>query len=142
MEVVQADLSNVKAVILEAARAIAVLKEQRKALNAQINEHRAKVKGLGIKAEDFNIAIRLAELPDEEQSESIKAIRTCFEALRPGQQGTLFAGFGDEGGGASDETEDDAFAEVVGPDSAKAARGHRYPRNRFSGDGQEFGPAA
>ena len=66
------------------------LKEQVKELNAEIRAEKSKVKGLGIKMTDFNIAQRLHELEGDDREEALFGIQVCCKALNVGQQGSLF----------------------------------------------------
>lgn len=81
---------DVKRTIKEAADKIIRLKAERSEVQAQITKVRAEVKSLGIKAVDFNAALRLYELDHEDRNESIDNIRIAFDALGIGGQGNMF----------------------------------------------------
>jgi hypothetical protein len=66
------------------------LKEQVKELSAEIRGEKLKVKGLGIKMTDFNVAMRLHELEGDDRDEALFGIQSCCKALNVGQQGSLF----------------------------------------------------
>jgi len=84
------DNANTHAILRAAAAEIIRLKGERKAVNEEITACRAKVKALGVRQIDFNVAIRLHELAAEDRSESLANLRACFAALDIGQQGDLF----------------------------------------------------
>ena len=87
--------------------------------------------------------VRHSELEDEERSASLTNIRRVCAALKIGQQGDLFPAAAASSVEADDPEfdEPDTHADIVGPDSARAAKrqGHSYPRNKFSGKGEATG---
>ena len=86
----QHNMGEMKEIIASTAANILRLKEEKATIQAAITEQRAKVKALGIKAVDFNAALRLYELEASERDESIDNLRLCFEALGFGGQGEMF----------------------------------------------------
>lgn len=79
-----------KKIIAEAAANIIRLKASRAEIRAAITEERGKIKSLGIKAQDFQVALRYYELEAEDRNPAIDNLRLCFEALGIGQQASLF----------------------------------------------------
>lgn len=72
-------------IITDAVRKIIGLKAERQTINEQINEERARVKVLGMKMIDFNVALRLYELEVEDRNASLDSIREACEALGMGE---------------------------------------------------------
>lgn len=73
-------------IIRECAGAIVQLKGEKAAIQEQITEVRGRVKSLGIKAAEFNVALRFFELDAEDRNESLDGLRECFLALKLGEQ--------------------------------------------------------
>lgn len=73
-------------IIREAVGAIVQLKGEKGAIQEQITEVRGRVKSLGIKAAEFNVALRFFELDTEDRNESLDGLRECFLALKLGEQ--------------------------------------------------------
>lgn len=72
--------------IRDAISCIVGLKAQRAAIQEQITEAKGKVKELGIKMAEFNVALRLYELEREDRDEALDQLRECFDALKIGEQ--------------------------------------------------------
>lgn len=83
---VQEILDTIKAT----AATVIELKAERAAIQEQITEAKATVKAKGIKMADFNAALRLYELEQEDRNEALTNLKLCFEALQIGAQGDLF----------------------------------------------------
>ncbi|MGD9884602.1 MAG: hypothetical protein AB7U95_31320, partial [Reyranella sp.] len=86
------------------------------AIREQITEQRGKIKSLGVKAVDFNVALRLQEIEAKDRNESLDNIRLCFEALGIGVQGDLFPASDDLPAGAMQPYND------AEPDSKRKSR--------------------
>lgn len=79
-----------KKIIAEAAANIIRLKGEKASIQEAITAERGKLKSLGIKSSDFNVALRYHELEAEDRNPALDNLRLCFEALGIGQQGSLF----------------------------------------------------
>ena len=79
-----------KKIIAEVASNVIRLKAEKAAIQEQITEQRGKLKSLGIKAADFQVALRYHELEVEDRNPALDNLRLCFEALGLGEQGSLF----------------------------------------------------
>ena len=79
-------------IIKKTIRRIANLEAERKAVGAQITEIKQTViKGdLGMKISDFNAALRLYGLEDEDRATYLDTLRETFEALGIGGQLSMF----------------------------------------------------
>ena len=73
------------AIVSEVVANIIRLKGEKAEIQAQITEQRGRVKSLGLKAIDFNVALRLYELEAEDRNSSLDSIRECCEALGIGE---------------------------------------------------------
>lgn len=73
------------AIVAEVVSNVVRLKGEKAEIQAQITEQRGRIKSLGIKAIDFNIALRLYELEVEDRNSSLDSIRECCEALGIGE---------------------------------------------------------
>lgn len=78
--------SHVKKVIAEVAGIIIQLKGEKSAIQEQITEARGRIKSLGIKAAEFNVALRYYELQAEDRNTGLDNLRLCFEGLGMGAQ--------------------------------------------------------
>ena len=113
---------------------ILALEAQRKAIGEQIADERLELKGLGLKAAEHRAVVRIYRLEGEERAAAIANMNEIASAIDI--QGEMFGG-----GFTYQATQDDgdAYADTVGPDTARAARGdngttkHKYPQNRFAG---------
>ena len=74
-----------RAIVAEVVANTIRLKAQKAEIQAQITEERGRIKSLGIKAIDFNVALRLYELEVEDRNSSLDSIRECCEALGMGE---------------------------------------------------------
>ena len=81
---------HIKETIRSVADRVIRLQEEKAGIMAVIREAKAEVKGLGIKMADFNAAMRLYVLEDEDRAESVDNMKIAFEALGIGAQGDLF----------------------------------------------------
>ena len=84
---------NVKEInhtIKDADTRISRLEEERKALNADIQEIRMEVKGQGILLKDFDVARRYYRLEGDDRYEALDNLKLCFEALGMGDQSDMF----------------------------------------------------
>lgn len=80
----EARKQTIKKAAAEMERIDAQIKELREEKNAIKNE---KIKGeLGMKISDFNLALRIYRLEDENRSEALDTFRECMEALAPNEQ--------------------------------------------------------
>lgn len=77
---------HVKKVIAEAAGEIIRLKGEKSAIQELIAEQRGRIKSLGIKAAEFNVALRYYELEREDRAGDLDNLKVCFEALGMGEQ--------------------------------------------------------
>lgn len=84
------NVAEINKTILSVANEIVSLEAKKGEIQAEITEARARVKGLGIKMKDFNAALALYKLSDEDRAASVDGFRTCLEALGIGAQGELF----------------------------------------------------
>ena len=83
------NVAELEGIVFKAAGAITELMAQRSEIQAKITEEKAKVRAKGIKLTDFNTALRLFRLEDEDRIASIDNLRLCFSALKVAQ-GDLF----------------------------------------------------
>lgn len=116
------DANNAKQVIRDAAKELIRLKAKRAEIGEQITEVRGRVKGL-IKMADFNVALRLYELEDEDRDGALDGMRLAFEALGIGEQGSLFpepAPSSGRSNGSAEPTE--AAVKAAGEAAGKAGR--------------------
>lgn len=86
------NVAKTKEIIKSAAMRVINLKAERKSISADINEVKSEVKALGFKLTDFNAALRIYELEENERNETIDGLRVMFEALGIGGQGEMFPG--------------------------------------------------
>ena len=77
-----------KDIILKAIRKIKALEKDRDAINEDIRSIKMKeIKGdLGMKIADFNAALRLYDLENEDRAEFFDTLRETFEAVGIGKQ--------------------------------------------------------
>ncbi|WP_425404603.1 hypothetical protein [Hwanghaeella sp.] len=84
------NVAEINKTIAAVANEIVSLEAKKAEIQSEITEAKARVKGLGIKMADFNAALRLYKLSDEDRNSSIDGLRTCLEAMGIGAQGELF----------------------------------------------------
>jgi len=93
------------------------LQAEKDSIGEQIREVKARVKGeLDMKISDFNVALRLAKLENDDRDGMLDTIRECFLALGIGEQGSLFPekkGNGDDPVAAAADDADGAEEDAV-----------------------------